>query len=296
MTTSRSVWAPLLVAFLGIVAIARVQPGLAANVHKLHQRDDAFYLPPPANLKLMTLGHHAAATDLLWALIILENGQHWVERRPFKTVSRYVDEIIEMEPDFQNIYLYVDTIVLFTYGGANEDDARAVRRYLERGIKERPYDPDVWLHYGQSIAFFCTSFLKDEAEIDRWRTDGAHAIMHAVELGAAADRSLAATTILEKAQDAEVTDRVARVYALTDDPETRRQILGKLTRYKGDFAPTIAIDAIEREWRERWPFLSRGQALLVGPERPPDACAGAQSYASAECPRDWADFIATRQR
>jgi hypothetical protein len=291
MGGGRTAWAALVLGALAALGISRLQPRLAANIHKLHQQDDAFYLPPPSNLKVMTLGYRAAATDLLWALIILENGTHWVEKRPFPTVTRYVDEIVEMEPDFQNIYLYVDTMVMYVYGGTGEESARAVRAFLERGVKERPYDPDVWLRYGQSTAFFLTSFLKDDAEIERWRTDGARAILRAVELGAKADRSLAATTILEQAGEAETIDRTARVYALTDDPEARRQILGKIARYKGSFAPTLAIDAIEREWRERWPHLSRGVALMVGPARSAEACAGPVSYGRRECPRDWSEFI-----
>ncbi len=288
---AKAVLVPLLFALLGGAAVSRVQPNLAASIHKLHQRDDAFYLPPPNNLKIMSLGYHAAATDLLWALVILENGQHWAERRKFTTVNHYVDEIIEMEPTYENIYLYVDTIVLFVYGGADEDAARAVRAYLERGTRERPYDPEVWLHAGQTIAFLCTSFLKDEAEIERWRSDGAKMTLRAVELGADADRSLSATSILMKQGEKETIEREARVYALTDDPDIRRQILGKINRYKADFGPTLAIDAIEREWRERWPILSRGGALLVGPGRPAAKCAGPGSYESRECPRDWNDFI-----
>ncbi|HEY8073319.1 MAG TPA: hypothetical protein VIF62_04405 [Labilithrix sp.] len=292
MTSSRSVFVSILFAALGCVAIAFVQPDLARSIRKLHQRDDAFYLPPPNNLKVMSLGYHAAATDFLWALLILENGQHWVEHRKFTTVDKYVDEVIEMEPDYKNIYLYVDTLVLYVYGGADESQARAVRAYLERGMAERRDDPENWLHAGQSIAFFLPSFLKDEKEIGRYRADGARMILHAVELGASADRSLAATTVLMNQGEKDAIARESQIYALTDDPEARRQILGKLQRYKGDFGPTLAIDAIEREWREHWPILTRGAALLVGPPRPTAACAGPQSFGEPECPRDWNDYVA----
>ena len=62
------------------LGIALVQPGLAENVHKLRHRDDVFLLPPPSQLRVMTLGYRAAATDLIWAKLILEYGLHWQEK------------------------------------------------------------------------------------------------------------------------------------------------------------------------------------------------------------------------
>lgn len=292
---NRSTLVAILFMVLGVGGIAGLQPGLAKSIHKVNQRDDAFVLPPPSQIKALSFGYRAAMTDLLWAKLVLETGVHWAEHRGFPDVSRYVEAIIGVEPDFQTIYLYCDTIVLYLPGGANEGDVYKVRKFYERGIRERSYDPEVWLHYGQFLAFFGTSFLTDEKEIDRWRVDGAHALMHAVELGAAADRSLAAATILDKAGEHDAAVKAQeRIYALTDDPETRRQILGKLNRMKGSFESQLAIDTVEREWRQNWPFVSRGTALLLGPRRPGDVCAGPESFARTACPQDWSALINRR--
>jgi hypothetical protein len=289
----RSTLAALLFAVVGIAGVGVLQPELARQIHKVNQRDDAYVLPPPSQIRALSFGYRAAMTDLLWAKLLVENGTHWAEHRGFPDVTRYVEAIIGVEPDFQTIYLYCDTIVLYLPGGANEGDVYKVRKFLERGTRERPYDPEVWLHYGQFTAFFAPSFLKDEREIEQWRKDGAFALMHAVDLGANTDRSLAAATILDKAGERDAAVKgMERKYALTDDPEERRQILGKLNKLRGSFDAQIAVDAVEHEWQERWPFLPRGTALLIGPPRPADLCAGPQAFERKGCPQDWAGFIA----
>jgi hypothetical protein len=290
---SRNVLVTLLVIALGAIGISRFQPDLAREVHKVKQRDDVFLLPPPAELRAMTLGYNAAATDLLWAKMILEYGVHWQEKRNFPDVTRYIDGILAIEPDYQTLYLYVDTVLIWTYKGATEQDARTARAYLERGTKERPYDAEVWLHYGQFIAFLAPSFLKDEAEIDAWRKEGALAIMKSVELGADAQRSLGAGAILRNAGERDATVRFFnRAYAMADDPETRAQILRKLAVLnQGSSDAETAISSVERECRARWGFLTRGECLLIGPERQPPACAGPLSWERRECPTNWQRFI-----
>lgn len=284
-----SLLSALAFALAGAVGVALVQPGLAGNVHKLRQRDDVFLLPPPPQLRAMTLGYRSAAADLVWAKLILEYGVHWQEKRPFPDVTRYIDGIIALEPDFAPLYEFVDTILVYPPPpGGTEEDARLARAYLERGTRERPYDPGMWLRYGQFVAFLAPSFLKNPNEIDKWRVDGASAIARAVELGSDAQRSLAATSILDKAGERSATiAHLERTYAMTDDLEVREQILLRLGRLKGTAEAEQAISVVDHEWRTRYQFLSRGQTLLLGPRRSPSACAGPGSYSRRGCPRDW---------
>ncbi len=282
-----------LFALAAALGIAAVQPGLARSVHSVKQRDDAFLLPPPAQLRVMTLGYRAAATDILWAKLILEYGVHWQEKRKFPDVTRYIDGIIALEPDSPVLYTFVDTILM--YPGpipATAEDARTTRRYLERGTQERPYDPNVWVHYGQFIAFLAPSFLTDKAEIEQWRHDGAIALAHAVELGADAQRSLAASTILSKAGERKATiEHLQRAYAMTDDNEMREQFLLKLRALQADAVAEQSITFVDRELRAHYPFVPRGTGLLLGPRVPPLTCAGPASYARRGCARDWEEAI-----
>jgi hypothetical protein len=269
------------------IVVGFTQPKYQAEIKKLRYRTDVLELPPPAHLEKLALGYKSALVDLLWAKILVEQGLHFQDHRRFEALPSYIDGIIALEPTYKPIYDFVDTLILFQYVPGTEADARMARKYLEEGTKARPFDPNVWLHYGQFIAFLAPSYLKDKAEIDRWRVDGANAIARAVDLGADADRSLAATSILDKAGEHKAAiQQLQRSYAITDDPETRRQIRLKLQKMNATVEAEESVGRVEEIWRDRYPFLSRGEVLLVGPPVDAAACAGVTGHVKG-CAHDW---------
>lgn len=283
-------------ALVGAVAIAFLQPTIGAKVGHVRLDDDESALPPPRELRAMTLGYRSAVADLVWAKLLVEYGMRSEQRRTFASLPRFLDAIIELEPDHRTLYQFVDALLFFKPGGvATAADARLSRAYLERGTRERPYDHEVWLHYGQFVAFLAPSILSDEAEIEQWRKDGALAIAHAVELGADADRSLAASSILRKGGDTKANiQHLRRAYALSDNPDTRHQLLLKLqllqkTEMVEEVEKTVGF--VEHEWQTNHPFLTRGAALLVGPRRDPALCAGPHTRGSSTCPANWTEAV-----
>ena len=214
----------------GASLVAVTRPGLAAVAHRVKQRDDVYTLPPPGELRLLSLGYDAALVDTLWAKLLVEYGTHWGEHRAFEDVPHYLDAILALEPDYPPLYKYAATLLVYRPLVGTEADARMARAYLERGVfKERPDDHAVWLEYGQFIGFIGPGFLPSPAEQDEWRHDGAKAIAHAVELGADPDRSLTAATMLSRygERDAALKE-LERALPLTDDPYTQAQIELKL--------------------------------------------------------------------
>lgn len=279
----------VLLVVLGAAGIGAVQPALARSVKKVKQKDDTTAIPPPAQLRAMTFGYRAAAADYLWASLLVEHGIHSQENRTFPGVTAYLDGILALDPEHPTLYRFVDTLLMFPPGQvATEADARTARAYLERGTRERPLDHEVWLQFGQFLAFLAPSFLKEDAEIERWRRDGALAIAKAIELGASADRSLSAASILSRAGETNAAiQQLQRAYALTDDPDTRHQILLKLSHLKASLQVESTVGLVEHEWRSRYPFLSRGTALLIGPHRDAAACAGRETVDQHACADDW---------
>jgi hypothetical protein len=286
----RSVWT--IAALLGVSAlgVARVQPRLATAVHDAKQQGEISLLPPPAELRAMTLGYHAAAADAIWAKLLVEYGTHWQEKRPFPELARYLDAILALEPTYPLVYKYADTLILYRPPRGTEEDWYIAKGYLERGIRERPGDHEVWLHYGQFLAFTSVTFLSDPLAIDRFRREGAETVMKAVELGADADRSLSAATILNKYGERDAAVRqLRRAYVITDDPEERAQIAGKLAQLEATAdrdAATRDIRVIEDRWRKEYNFLRRDAYMLLGPIPDTLRCA-----ANAPCARDWNEAL-----
>jgi hypothetical protein len=285
---------PILVSLAAAVGVARTQPRLAATAHEVKERDDLYALPPPAQLRAITLGWDAAAVDLLWAKLLVEYGIHWSERREFKDVPKYVDAILELEPTYAPMYRFVDTMLAYRPLQGTEDDVRLARAYLERGTRARIDDARVWMQYGQFLAFIGPSFLHDEREKDAWRKVGAEAIGHAAELGADADRAVAAASMLTRAGATQAAIRyLEHAYAFTEHPsmtEIHESIGRRLVELQAGARRTAAdaaAHAIDARWRSEIPFLSRGQYLLLGPVTDPVRCAGIAGSDDPECSRAW---------
>lgn len=290
MRISRGEWLACVLVIVCAVGIALVQRPLAAQYKAYSRRDDILVLPPPDQLRAMSLGYRATGADLLWAKLIVEHGLHHEEKRAFPDMPTYIDGILDLDPAHPIIYDFVDVLLLYSPVQGTDADARLARQYFERGLRERPYDSQVWLRYGQFMAFLAPSFLKDQAEIDQWKQEGAYAIAHAVELGADPERNLAATSILSKSGEQKAAiAHLQRTYALTDNPDTRSQIKLKLQKLEATVEAEGAIAIVEDQWRNHFPLVSRSGTLLLGPHRDPWRCAGTDASSKKACPENWTE-------
>lgn len=273
-------------------AVARLQPRLAETLHAIKDSDDVYPFPPPPVLRLATLGYVAATTDVLWAKVLVEHGTHWSEHRPFDDLEHYLDAIVELEPTYHPFYEYADTLLGYRPTGGHEKDAREARAYLERGIKELPQDADIWLHYGQFVAFMGPSFLSSQDEQKQWKRDGARAMQHAVELGADVHFGVAASAMLDSRfgeRDAAIRF-YERAYALTDDEQERAGIAARLelmNQSKGLECARGTVQAVEARWQKEYPVVDRGTYMLLAPTIPTLRCVGVPAAHDPACTHDW---------
>jgi hypothetical protein len=279
------------IAVVAAAGVGFVQPRIAATMHAVKEREDVYVLPPPGELRVMSLGYRNAGADLLWAKLLVQYGTHWAEKREFPDLPRYLDAILALEPDYAPLYKFADTLIVYRPPRGTEADVRIARRFLERGIRERPFDHDVWHHYGQFLAFLAPSFLTSKEETDRWRKEGAEALFHAVDLGADPDAAISAATLLNRFGEHKATiENLRRAYALTDDPNTRTELSQKLERLEATAEREMAerdMKFIESRWRKDYPFISRGEYLMIAPFTDPLRCTGPKSGFSLECGRAW---------
>ncbi len=278
----------------GAAGVAAIQPRLARTVHEAKESYDLVVFPPPAQLHAAVLGWDAAFVDMLWAKLLVEYGTHFSEHRDFIEIPRYVDAILELDPTFESMYKYVDTMLAYRPMQGTESDVRLARTYLERGTRELPQDSRMWLRYGQFIAFIAPSFLKDAHEIQVWRTEGAEALEHAVELGAEPDQALVATSMLSRAgATREAIAYLEKAYAFSEHPAMREihEEIGKRLAALSATSRRDAADATERAIEARWarelPGVSRDQYLLLGPVADTARCAGTSGADDALCVRSW---------
>ena len=122
-----------LVAIAAVLVVCEVgvyflRPALAAAEHNVKQREDVVLIPPPTELKLLSLGYNAATVDYLWGKTLVEYGIHSAENRPID-MTRYIDAIMALEPSYRPMYFYLDTLLVFHPPRGTEEDARRARAY-----------------------------------------------------------------------------------------------------------------------------------------------------------------------
>jgi len=211
--------APWIVFVVSAAGVAALQPHLADLAHEAGEREDVYSLPPPGQLHAATLGWDAAVVDGLWAKLLVEYGTHWSEHRDFEDTPRYADAILEIEPNYRPLYRYIETMMVYRPMQGTLADSRAARAYLLKGTQEYPDDAEMWMRYGQFLAYTGTSFLPDPKEQEAWREEGARAMERAVELGAEPDRAVAAASIFSKAGQLEAAlETLQRAYTFTEHP------------------------------------------------------------------------------
>ena len=131
-----------------------------------------YVLPPPDQLKQLSLGHRAALADLLWTHVLVAQGLRVKERRRFETLVPLLEAIIELDPEFRRPYLLADALITFQASETPFEEVIKAREIMVRGTENRPYDAEIWLVLGQFVAFIAPSYTDDQGRpgsmADRW--------------------------------------------------------------------------------------------------------------------------------
>ncbi|RYE83136.1 MAG: hypothetical protein EOO75_19720, partial [Myxococcales bacterium] len=269
----RAAIAPVLLMAAAAGVIARVQPGQLASVTKVKETSDVYPLPPPEQLPTLSLGYRAAAADLIWARLMVVQGERLRDRRKLEYGARYFESIFALEPTYRRPWLLLDTILTFGAKKATAQDAYDTRRLFEQGLRARPDDAQLHLVAGGFMAYLAPSMIP-EAEYPAWRLAGAELLTRAVELGGGDSQTqwhaLSGAGVLSRnGQRAAAVTFLERAYNLTDDAELRGEILKQLQAYQGEEAIERAqslVRRFEEAWRDDMPYLSRTKMLLLGPK------------------------------
>jgi len=283
---------------LAIITVSSVRRHLWATNKRIQNRHDVYFLPPPAQVERLSLGYKYALADVLWAHVLVSQGLHTFERRRFENLLRLYDTINLLDPKWRTPYLLADALITFQATTTPLNEVIKAREILERGVKNRPFDGEIWLNLGQFVSFVApSSYIEDhDPELAaKWRLEGVPYLARAAELGAARAniswQALGGASILEKAGKREASIRfLKRTYAVTDDDELKEQILRSLNRLMVEREADNfrkRNEAFVQTYQSELPFINKNTALLLGPPLTPAACAGSDRAAATECATSW---------
>jgi tetratricopeptide (TPR) repeat protein len=286
------------VALIAALAVARTRPFLLERYKRLREASDVYALPPPEQTVVFSLGYRAALADLLFAHVLVAYGLHFQDKRRFDFVGRYIDTMNALDPIFVEPYRFADTLLVISPTPPRLEDYVKAKEILERGVKNLPYNTELWLVAGQYMAYVARPHLPDEAMKARWGKRGAELLARACELASENEsipyHCISAARLFHKAGEREAAIRsLERLLAVTDDPEIERLALGYLAKHLSE-REEERQQARRQAFRERWgkdlAFASKDLLLVIGPDFDTSLCAGPDRPEGHECATSWRDW------
>ncbi len=306
-------WADILLGggvLLAVAGAVSTQLPLREAHQQVAFADDAYLLPPPEQLERLSLGHRAALADVLWADLLVSQGLRMGEKRRYNLVVETIDAINHLDPTWRDPYRLTQALVTLQLTAAPREEVLAVRRILERGVRERPNDAELYLILGAFVTYLApSSYLENEPELAaQWRKEGAEYLARAAELAPkdsnivwqaiAGDRVLIENDQIERAVEV-----YQSILATTEDPALRARVEQKLAHLdatKELGARKIAITQRKARGKEMarlivgsYPAATLNKALLMPFPREASRCAGGARAVAAgtlECASSWQDF------
>lgn len=290
--------APWLVAGLCALSVALVRPVLAAKYARLRVTSDVYPLPKPDHVVALSLGYRSALADLIFANLLVSYGLHFQEKRRLEHMGDYLDTINALDPKFRDPYRFADTLLVLSPEKPREQDYFKAREVLERGLRNRPYDTELWLTAGQFLAYLAAPYVPDHVRPE-WKRAGGKVLARACELASKNENipynCIVAANLLDTAGEREAAiESLRRLLAVNDDPEIERRALGYLGR---------RLDEREREkqrgrraafqelWQRDLPFVKKDMLLLLGPPTDTGRCAGVEHPRDERCATSFRDWV-----
>lgn len=302
-TSSQTITFTLVV--LAVICIHSVRGKIAADHAAANENSDVHLLPPPKEVVVMSLGYRAALADFLWAQVLVTQGLRTSDRRRYNTVADMLDTINELDPEFRDPYLWSDALVNLQTVATTKEDIERTRAILERGTRNRPLDPEVWRTAGQFVAFVGPgTLIRDEAEANAWRRDGAKMLARGAEIGGdkgfAGWSAVASVSILNRQGERDAAIRLLRrTLAVTEDEELRERLLLQLRTYVGqqqeDAYRKRQLELIEISRRDV-PFVGKTTLDILGPPFDTAYCAGGKIELDKRCALTWKEWAAADEK
>lgn len=285
--------APLLAAGLLVLAmlgIAQTRSLLGDAYKTLRRENDSYVLPSPSLTVALSLGYRAALADLIFSHVLVSQGVHFQEKRRFEFVANYLETIVALDPKFREPYRLADTLIVLQPVAPRLEDYRAARALLEQGLRQFPYDSELWLIAGQYLAYLAAPHVPD-SEREAWRLEGAKKLARSCELIGSNENipyhCITAARLFDQAGSRGMMQSfLERIMAVSDDPEIQALAGGYLGRVLGA-GERERVEERNRRLKALWSrdlrFVSFETLLLLGPRFDPARCAGLSAARSPNC-------------
>jgi hypothetical protein len=267
-------WLLAISAAAGVAFLTQRALGLALAERATWSRGaDPLYLPRPAALRLLGLGHHEMMSDLVAARANVYFGAQLASHGTQGSLARALDTAIALDPRFHRLYLRAAAMLVYTGQSFTVEALLAANRVLARGAREFPEDWELPFQLGFNLLFELPKLTgEDDARVPDWRQQGVDALRQAAGLDGAPPwlANLAARMLTRQGGEELAIRHLEQTFALTSNEETRQEIGRRLGELRGrHLAAELEADAaqLRREHAERFPYAPEAFAIIAGARR-----------------------------
>lgn len=226
---------------LSAVGIAWSRPKVAEDYKELGTSGDIYAIPSEDQLVVFSLGYRSAAADLLFGRTMVAAGVHFSEKRVFHHLDAYLKGIIALDPKYLDVYRYADTLLNLSTVEMPKENLFIAREIQERGLKEFPHEPQLWISTGQFMAYLAPSRFTDEKTKREWRLAAIPILQHACDIWpsreALPDTCLSSATLYNEAGEIDAAiSSLERLIAVSEDETLRARAADKLRQLAGERA------------------------------------------------------------
>lgn len=237
--------------------------------------EDIYYLPPPNQLVVASLGYRAALADLIWMKALVYFGDELAHRGNVANLFRYTDAMLALDETFRRVYRWVASSAIYRTGEVTLQDVERAVAYLERGTRLFPDDGELAWDLGATFAYELVPMLPVGPRREEARRKSLEYLEVAALRGAGpAWLGLNTAAQLDSLGRKEQALRhLQDLYATATDPSVKQLLEQRLAALQ-TAAYAEAMRAAGRELeagRARdFPYMSATLYLLVGAKPPFD--------------------------
>lgn len=222
---------------------------------------EASYVPPPAILRVLSLGHEQLVADMLFIRTFSYFIDHLFGDRTYDWLRTYIDTLIALDPYNPAVYRWASQVVKYGQTITQEDIELSIH-YSEMGAERFPNDWRFWLDIGFN---YMVEWRKGgAAERERMRDKALDYFAVASALpGSRLDASYL-TALFAQRDDRKMAlfHAYQRYYDASD--REREELLGWIQRLEADES-FEDLSRQERLWKEQLPFVELSFFAFIGP-------------------------------
>jgi hypothetical protein len=234
---------------------------------------DTYYLPSSNTLRLLSLGHHELASDLVSARGNVYFGTQMQAHAEQRWLTHYLNTAIDLDPWFHRSYLSGAAMNIYNGKTISLEMLEGSTALLERGVKVFPLDWEMKFQLGFNYLFELPKQVSaDDPRVPQWRQRGVEALRQAAlfEGGPEWLPNLVARMLTKEGSQDMAVRHLEQAYTVAASDEARQQIRAKLMQLKGQqITRQIEEERLrfQKKISERYPYAPEAFSVIA-PRRP----------------------------